>query len=408
MMRPHFPAALPGLGWAAPLAALLLVCLVALSFWILRRSWSARRKARPVPKEFSISTRRVLIQGVRYANPGRPPIILVHGYAGNSRHWREMGYRLFEEGFDVWMPNLRGHGRGTHRSQARDGTDYGFVSIVNDDFPVFVGHVWDQTGRAATLVGHSLGGVAARAYLSGAMLNSAGQLVISEERAAEICGPRVKNLVLIGSPVHYRNVPKPLQILIRQLPQLVEAMLVALPAPSANRAPTGPDRRGLLDRVRSQLLSTVDLTLRNANVIRGIVELENFDQRKNEFARFLEKGVSKVPLDLVRDVNAWIQHGDVVTEHGFNLSTLRRITIPILFVAGELDWLAPAADIFQEAKAYRAKGAESTVRAVLIRRTSHIDLIVGDRAARIVGGLIADFVRKPVAIGTGDEYESLE
>src|SRR5579885_1583248 len=91
------------------LASALIVIALALAAWLLfRRRATARR---PDVGDFTVDAPGVVLKGVRYANPKKPPVILVHGYAGNSRHWREIGYSLFEQGYDVWMPNLRGHGR---------------------------------------------------------------------------------------------------------------------------------------------------------------------------------------------------------------------------------------------------------------------------------------------------------
>jgi pimeloyl-ACP methyl ester carboxylesterase len=169
----------------------------------------------------------------------------------------------------------------------------------------------------------------------------------------------------------------------------------------ANRAPTEPDSRGFMERLRSQVFDKLDGTLRTANFVRGIVELRNFDQDKDEFARLLKKGISKVPVELVRDVNQWIRDGDVVIGDQLNLSVLRKIRTPILLIAGDLDWLGPHEDIFEEARQYRG---QTEVRAVLLRRTSHIDLIAGERAGQIVGPLIGRFISDPSAVGHEDRH----
>ena len=344
------------------------------------------------------------IRGVRYANPGRPPVILVHGYAGNSRNWREIGYWLFARGFDVWMPNLRGHGRGTHRSVAKHDGNYSFISIVAEDFPAIVDHVVMQTRKTAALVGHSLGGVAARAYLSGVVREAGGRIQIDPVRSEEIAKKKIRTLIVVGSPPHYRNVPKAIRFVVSQVPQVVEILMLATPLPSANRAPTSPGTGGIVEHLRSQILEKMDMRLRSGNFIRGIVELENFDHDKNEFARLLKKGTSKVPMDLVRDVNLWIKGGDVVLGEDVNLSKMRLIRTPILFIAGDLDWLGPYRDIIQEAAEYRGR---IEVRAVLIRKTSHLDLISGERAGRLVGDLIARFMKNPKEVGFGDRHETI-
>ena len=63
----------------------------------------SQKKTPPLPSKFlTIASDLVQIKCIRYANPQKTPIILIHGYTSNSHSWREMGHFLFTEGYDIW------------------------------------------------------------------------------------------------------------------------------------------------------------------------------------------------------------------------------------------------------------------------------------------------------------------
>lgn len=361
--------------------------------------WFYRRRDAPLPgaQEFVIDAPNLRIQGVRYARLGAPVVILVHGYAGNSRNWREMGYRLHDLGFDVWMPNLRGHGKGSHRTTVISTTEgaYGFTPMVLEDYPQLFAHIRSKTGRRPTIVAHSMGGIAARAFLSGVTRDNHGTIVANEDLARKRTN-ETTGLILVGSPPHFHNIPVALKWLMNQPSQLIELLHLAMPVPKAGHAPTAPDKNGFVSRALQSVLNRVDKTLQRKNLIRSVAEVKNFNSEKKEFSRLLEKGLSKVHLDMIRDMNRWIQDGNVTDIDGFNFSLARPLYVPLLFVAAELDGLAPSADIFENAIAYRPY---TEVRTALFRDTSHVDLISGERAANLLAPIIAKFAKDPNSLG---------
>ena len=80
-------------------------------------------------------------------DPGRRPVVLVHGMGGDNSTWRPLAHELRGRGRSVVSVDLRGHGRSGHAKA------YGL-----DDFRDDLEFVVDQLGVTDfDLVGHSLG-----------------------------------------------------------------------------------------------------------------------------------------------------------------------------------------------------------------------------------------------------------
>ncbi|WP_447747664.1 alpha/beta fold hydrolase [Pseudomonas nicosulfuronedens] len=124
---------------------------------------------------------------------GRPqgrrgvPVILLHGSFSNRRFWYSprgigLGAYLARAGFDVWIPEMRGHGLsprngGYERNRVAD--------YARFDLPAIAHFVVEQSGQAPRWIGHSLGGVILAAALGGGYLD--------EWQAASValCGSQV-------------------------------------------------------------------------------------------------------------------------------------------------------------------------------------------------------------------------
>lgn len=96
------------------------------------------------------------------------PVILLHGTYSKRNFWISprgigLGPFLSGKGFDVWIPELRGHGlspKGNHfpRITAEDQIRY--------DIPSIQAYVYKKTGHKTTWICHSFGGVYVLAALS--------------------------------------------------------------------------------------------------------------------------------------------------------------------------------------------------------------------------------------------------
>jgi esterase len=77
------------------------------------------------------------------------PVIILHGLYGSSDNWITIGRALSEQ-FEVWMPDLRNHGRSPHSSK------HTYEDMQND----LVEFMNEHEIEKATLIGHSMGGKA--------------------------------------------------------------------------------------------------------------------------------------------------------------------------------------------------------------------------------------------------------
>ncbi|EIK96764.1 lipase [Pseudomonas sp. M47T1] len=107
--------------------------------------------------------------------PGGVPVILLHGSFSNRRFWVSprgigLGAYLVRAGFDVWIPEMRGHGLsprnlGYRKNRVADYARY--------DLPVIGAFVQEQSGQQPHWIGHSLGGISLAAALGGGYLDQA-------------------------------------------------------------------------------------------------------------------------------------------------------------------------------------------------------------------------------------------
>ncbi|MBA1202128.1 alpha/beta hydrolase [Pseudomonas capeferrum] len=101
------------------------------------------------------------------------PVILVHGSFSNRRFWYSpkgigLGAYLARAGFDVWIPEMRGHGLSPRNRHWRDNQ---VADYARYDVPLIAAFVQEKTGQAPHWLGHSLGGTTLAAALGGHYLD---------------------------------------------------------------------------------------------------------------------------------------------------------------------------------------------------------------------------------------------
>lgn len=109
------------------------------------------------PRRIDIGPLRL---AVREAGAGRP-LMLVHGFTGNSTDFADVMGPLAERGWHVVAPDLRGHGRS---DQPTDEAAYTYPHFASDVLAVADDLGWDSF----TLLGHSMGGMVAQEIVVGA------------------------------------------------------------------------------------------------------------------------------------------------------------------------------------------------------------------------------------------------
>lgn len=100
-------------------------------------------------------------------------VVLLHDlFSDGSLFFRDsdaLGSRLAQAGFDVWVPDLRGHGRSwplLTRDNAKE-FEYGFHAAVTGDLATVIGQLREQApDKPVYLVGHGVGGLLWLSFLA--------------------------------------------------------------------------------------------------------------------------------------------------------------------------------------------------------------------------------------------------
>ncbi|HTL11817.1 MAG TPA: alpha/beta fold hydrolase [Bdellovibrionota bacterium] len=310
--------------------------------------------------EFSVDAANARLVGTRLPSPGRQPIILGHGVMESAGVWTATARRLQEMGYDVWMPNWRGHGRGWHRSIVRfySKGDYGLEAMLDQDLPALLKHVNAETGMRPVLVGHSMGGMISRA--------APEDLILAR--------------IEVGTPHDFRRLPLLAKIFAR--------LGAPIPWTGSTVDALAPARwlKNILNGLASPAVAwaTPDGLLRVSNVA------------PDEFSELIEQTVSPLHEDIIRDFGAYAVQGRGPERIALRDLARRGVRTPLLVVAGEWDTMAPEVEIIRE---LRDLPSDYPVWTATATETGHVDLVLGERAADRLAPLIDRFVVNRASFG---------
>ncbi|WP_122339753.1 alpha/beta fold hydrolase [Pseudomonas caricapapayae] len=102
------------------------------------------------------------------------PVILLHGSFSNRRFWYSpkgvgLGPYLARAGYDVWIPEMRGHGLSARNQNYRANC---VADYARFDLPAIAAFICEQSGQIPHWIGHSLGGTTLAAALGGQYLDA--------------------------------------------------------------------------------------------------------------------------------------------------------------------------------------------------------------------------------------------
>jgi pimeloyl-ACP methyl ester carboxylesterase len=294
---------------------------------------------------------------------GAAPVILCHGVTSNRFTWDQPGRNLArwlaDRGHDVWSLELRGGGRSKHRAGGgKISYRYNFDDHVTKDAPAAIGRVLEITGTAsADWVGHSLGGMVLYAQLA-------------------LGAAKIRRGCALGSPGTFEGTPRPFHT------------LGAIAPPPA---------------VLPVIHSTFFLTFALVFVRLGLTWTALFTNVKNTGLRRLTcmavNMTENFSTQLGLHLSYMVRKGDLrqFPPGDFSYqSNMRRITAPLLLVAGKRDLLAPA---FRLEYVFDNISSAEKKLIVLSRENGysadygHCDLIFGLRAEQEVWPEIAAWLK---------------
>lgn len=118
----------------------------------------------PDPSAQIAVTKLSLVDG----NTELTPLICLHGMFNNRLVWQSvrgkgLADKLLAAGYQVWLPELRGHGRSPVNSRYIENT---FEDIIQFDLPAINAFVMEQSQKKPVWIGHSLGGLCIAGALS--------------------------------------------------------------------------------------------------------------------------------------------------------------------------------------------------------------------------------------------------
>ncbi len=296
--------------------------------------------------DWSLELRRTVSN--EHFDSARAPLLIVPGYGMNNfifgYHPRgtSMERCLAEAGFEVWSFNLRA--QGGSRAMGPNAGPVTLHAYAAVDVPALVEHVLATTRTRSptlTLVGASLGGSVAYAYLS---LHP---------------GVPVNGLVTMGSPLRWEEV-HPL-------------VKLAFASPALAGAVTVKGARAMLRRSLPALLKAPALLSFYMNT--ATIDLQHIGE--------VTRTVEDPHPSINRDIAHWIKNRDLVVD-GVNVTqSLGRLTLPLMVVLSNRDGIVPEATAMSAARAW---GGSVDVLRVGDERNwyAHANLFIANDAREVV------------------------
>lgn len=296
----------------------------------------------------------------RHPAPGtsRLPVIVCHGLGANHQSFeadeeRNLGKYLSENGYDVWLLDLRGVG-----SSDRLSWDYTFDDYVRHDLPAAIEYVKKITGaRAVHWIGHSMGGMVMYAYLASG-------------------GTGIRSAVAIGSPASFEQRNDLLSYMFSRK----EGLKLISHVPGRSFARFG---------------SRFVRLFRSGPWSMLVWNADNMDL--GTMRNLARCGADDMSAKVLKQFSGWISGKFFVSSDGKTdyLAGMSRVTVPILFVAGSLDNLAAPLSVKAAWEAVPAPGKEFRIFARANGDSAdygHTDLVAGKRVREEVFPVLLHWV----------------
>lgn len=288
------------------------------------------------------------------------PVILCHGLGANRYNLDFPGHSLAEylreEGFDVFVAELRGAGPAPKpRCFGRPGWRFDFDDLVAEDVPAMIARVKSETKAPDVLwCGHSMGGMLMYAYLSQG-------------------GEGVAAAFAIASPAALGTLPDGKRLaqatrLFRFLPYFPQPLVVA------SCLPLGTGR-------------LLPFFLKNL-IVPGTVPAKRSRQ-------LMSTMFARLPLGLAYQFGMWLETNQFLSRDKRRdyLGGLAEVRVPFAFLSGAGDCLAPPASIVpaHERIASRDKPYFALSRQNAHHDYGHGDIVFADSAKEDVFAKVAAF-----------------
>ena len=293
------------------------------------------------------------------------PLIICHGISSNRYNWdlsEELSFPRYiaELGFDVYLLELRGSGASEKPTWFGEKSyEYSFDDYVLYDLPAAIDYVAATTpGGKVQWVGHSMGTMVMYAYL---------QRMGSE---------KIQSVLAVGSPPSLFDGNESLSLGVSLFPlvdwfyrELPAAVIASLGAPLAHPGWNSP-----------------------------MHILWNYDNVDPDIARIASAhAVDNLSSGVVRQLVGPDLTGEFRSSDGrYNYTQgLSAIEVPIFFVVGALDQLAPPTTMLS---AYRRVGSADKRIEILSRANGylhdygHVDMVLGESAPAEVFPLLAGWL----------------
>lgn len=306
---------------------------------------------------------------------GREPqayAMLVHGLGQNRYSWtlsgRSLENYLIAQGFSTFNIELRGHGLSRANGSRHPEN---FETYLNYDMPAFINAIWELTGgQKFFYIGHSLGGSIAYCVGSGFQDKLAGIISIGGPfQMAE--GNRLLKAVAHTGVMLGRLYPfKQYQPDVFYIDYI--GILTAM---------------GLKDIMDSRWYKNIPLQLWYP----GSIEDDILTER-------ITRGFDRTSFNVVKYFFKWGSCGQFLSSDGcVNFENqIRDLTIPILFVNGDMDYGVPEKAI---QKAYDLAGSEDKIFKTFGGEEhdlhwGHCDLICGKDAPDVIWPYMLDWMEE--------------
>jgi len=306
--------------------------------------------------------------------PGMLPALCCHGLGANSLTFDisskySFARNLAASGRDVWVMDLRGHGRSEKARffSRKKGARWDIDTLVREDVPAAISFVLARSGvKQLHWIGFSMGGILGYIHLG----------LTDEAPRDDLPKQKIASAVMLGAALDYSQsssqfrLIKGLRVLGSFIPQVQLAPLIRATIPLAGR-------------FRNPLESF-------------IVWQPNTDPRS--FRRLAASGFDVMSTRLLIQLSTLFDVGGIVSNDSPRktyFECLSRITTPILSIAGSRDVQCPPDAV---RRTHKYIGA-NTKRMVTMGRDSghgddfgHADLIFGRQAGKEVIPLISGWL----------------